>query len=95
MIGDRIHFPVTRRIKHQTILVCINAARETFCSQIVTPDFTTRGVFRDDIEEDVELKLHVSRSGYVDVKFIKVIDVMCLFLRSKVTGKQKKFSMFL
>jgi hypothetical protein len=77
------------------MLAYISATREAFCLLIITPDLITRNVFRDGIEEDMELKVHVNHSSYVNVKIFKIIDVICLFLRSKVTGKQKKFSMLL
>jgi hypothetical protein len=57
---------MTRRIKYQTMLVCINAAGETLCSLIVTTDRSTLGVFRDGIEENVDLKVHVGQSAHVD-----------------------------
>jgi hypothetical protein len=62
----RLHFAVTRKIKHQTMVVCINAAGETLCPLIVTTDRSALGVFRDGIEENIDLKVHVGRSAYVD-----------------------------
>jgi hypothetical protein len=69
------------------MLVYISTTGEAFCLLIITPDLITRNVFRDSIEEDMELKVHVNRSSYVNVKSFKVIDMICLFLRSKITGK--------
>jgi hypothetical protein len=71
MDRNRIHFPVNRRIKHQIMLVCINAAGEALCPLIVTSDPATMGVFRDDIEEDVDLKVHVGHSAYVDAEIFQ------------------------
>jgi hypothetical protein len=62
MEGNQIHFPVTRKIKHQTMLVCINTGGETLCPLIVTSDPATKWVFRDSIEEDVDLKVHLGHS---------------------------------
>jgi transposase len=62
----RVHSAVTRRVKHQTMLVCINAAGETLCPLVVTTDQSARNVFRDGIEEDVDLQVRVARSAYVD-----------------------------
>jgi hypothetical protein len=56
MPAGSIHFPVTRKVKHQTMLVAINAAGEALCPLIVTSDPITKRVFRDGIEEDVDLK---------------------------------------
>jgi hypothetical protein len=66
MKNHRIHFPVSRRVKHQTMLVCINAAGETLCPLIVTTDRSARGVFRDGIEENVDLQVHLGTSAYVN-----------------------------
>jgi hypothetical protein len=68
MPAGRIHFPVTRKVKHQSMLVAINAVGEALCLLIVTSDAVTKRVFRDGIEEDVDLKVHVGRSGYVDAE---------------------------
>jgi hypothetical protein len=48
------------------MLVCINAAGETLCLLIVTIDRSTLGLFRDGIEENVDLKGHVGQSARVD-----------------------------
>jgi hypothetical protein len=63
---ERIHFPVQRRVKHQTMLVCINAEGNAPCLLITTADRATLGVFRDGIEENVDLQVHVGWSAYVD-----------------------------
>jgi hypothetical protein len=66
----RINFLVTRRIKHQTMIVCSHAAWETLCLLIVTTDRLINqslfGVFRDGIEENIDLKVHVRHTAYVD-----------------------------
>jgi hypothetical protein len=89
MVRDRIHLPVTRKIKHQMLLIYINAAWKSSYPLIVTPILTTRGVFRQGIKEDMEFKVHISRSGQIDIKFVIIIDVMCLFLQSKVIGQYR------
>jgi hypothetical protein len=48
------------------MLVCINAAGETLYLMIVATDRSTLGVFRDGIEEKVNVKVHVGQSAYVD-----------------------------
>jgi hypothetical protein len=48
------------------MLVRINAAGEALCPLIVTSDPGTMGVFRDGIEQDVDLKVHAGHSAYVD-----------------------------
>jgi hypothetical protein len=61
-----IHFGVTRRIEHQTLPVCSQAAREMLYSLIVSTNRSTTRVFRDRIEEEIGLKVHIARSTYVD-----------------------------
>jgi hypothetical protein len=46
--------------------VCINADGETLCPLIVMTDGSTLGVFRDAIKENVDLKVYVGQSAYVD-----------------------------
>jgi hypothetical protein len=61
-----VHFGVTRRVKHQSMIVCISAAGDALCPLITTSDRSTLGVFRDGIEENVDLRVHVGGSSYVD-----------------------------
>jgi hypothetical protein len=48
------------------MLVCINTAREALFPLIIPSDPATRRMFRDDVEEDVQLNVHVGYSGHVD-----------------------------
>jgi hypothetical protein len=48
------------------MLICINAAGDAVCPLIATADRATLCVFRDGIEENVDLQVHVGRSVYVD-----------------------------
>jgi hypothetical protein len=48
------------------MLFCINAAGEILCPLIVASDKSTLGVFRDGIEDGMDLKVHVGKSAYVD-----------------------------
>jgi hypothetical protein len=48
------------------MLVCVNAARGALCPLIATSEKSTLAVFRDGIEPNVHLRLHVGRSSYVD-----------------------------
>jgi hypothetical protein len=52
-------------------------------------------VFGDGIKEYMELKDHVRRSGYINIKLVTFIDVMYLFLQSKIIDKQKKLPVLL
>jgi hypothetical protein len=54
---DNIHFPVQQTVKHQTVLVCINAAVDVLCLLIATADRATLGVFRDGIGENVDSQM--------------------------------------
>jgi hypothetical protein len=66
-----IHFGVSRWVKHQTMLVCVNASGETPCPLTVTADRSTTRVFRDGMEEAVDLKVQVARSTYVDATIFR------------------------
>jgi hypothetical protein len=54
---ERIHFPVRRIVKHQIMLICINAAGDALCPLTATANRVTLGVFRDGIEENVDLQM--------------------------------------
>jgi hypothetical protein len=79
MIGDRVHFSVTPKIKYQTILTCINGVEKVLCPLIVISDSATRDVFRKSIEEDVELRIHFDCNNYADAEIFTLIDVTCSF----------------
>jgi transposase len=85
LADDLIHFGVTRRIKHQTLLVCINAAGEMLCPLIISTDQSTMGVFRDGIEEGVDLEVHIASSAYVDS------EILCNYLRDVMIPKIDEF----
>jgi hypothetical protein len=57
-LHKRIHFLVQNRVKHQTMLVCTNAAGDALCPLIATADRAILGVFRDGIEGNVDLQVH-------------------------------------
>jgi hypothetical protein len=66
MAGDRIQTSshVQNLALDDTDLYHI--AKETRCLLIITLNLATRRVFRNDIEEDMQLNVHVGRSGDVD-----------------------------
>jgi hypothetical protein len=64
--AGRVHFAVTPKVKHQTMLVCVSADGDALCPLIATSDRSTLGVFRDGIEPNVHLRVRVGRSAYVD-----------------------------
>jgi hypothetical protein len=68
MAESDIHFPVTCKIKHQKMLVCINVAGEAFSQLIINSDPATRRIFHNGIDEDVERKVHVCQSGRMDIE---------------------------
>jgi hypothetical protein len=48
------------------MLICINTAREALFPLITISDPATRRMFLDDIEEDVQLNLHIGHSNHMD-----------------------------
>jgi hypothetical protein len=48
------------------MLVGITAGGETLCQFITATDRSTTGVFRDGIEEAVDLKGHIARNAHAD-----------------------------
>jgi hypothetical protein len=53
-------------MKSQAMLVCINAASDALCRLIATADRATFGMFRDGIEENVDLQVYIGQSAIVD-----------------------------
>jgi uncharacterized membrane protein len=53
MFEDQIYFSVTHKIKHQMMLIYINAIEKILYLLIVISDPATRDVFRNGVEEDI------------------------------------------
>jgi hypothetical protein len=48
------------------MLICTNTAREALFPLIITSDPTRRRIFRNDVEEDAQLNVHVGHSDHSD-----------------------------
>jgi hypothetical protein len=71
------------------MLVCIKTAREALFPLIITSDPATRRMFRDDVEEDVQLNVHVGHSDHVDAD-ISHSYLRHLFIRPIMNCRQAK-----
>jgi hypothetical protein len=49
------------------ILICINTAREALFPLTIISDPVTRRIFRDNVEENAQLNVHVGHSGHMNV----------------------------
>jgi hypothetical protein len=61
-----VHFGVSRWIKHQTMLVCINVSAETLCPLIAATDRSASAVSRNGIEEGADLKVQIAGNAFTD-----------------------------
>ena len=61
----RLHYPVNRSIRHQTLIVTINAGGYAYFPLIITSDPNAEAIFDTPIRKDVDLSIRVENSPYV------------------------------
>jgi hypothetical protein len=66
MAKNRIHFAVSRKIPHQTMLIYVSTSGEALCPLIVTMNPVTLGIFQRGVQEGVDAKIRVNSSSYVN-----------------------------
>jgi hypothetical protein len=63
-----LHDAIEPRVRHQAMLVHVNAAGESLCQLIIIWDASTAHGFRDRVERNTQLRDHGGRSAYIDTK---------------------------
>jgi hypothetical protein len=70
-----LHYPVDRKIRHQTLICCITAAGDAYCPLLVSADPHMTEVFRTGVRDGIDLKIEIASSPYVtQAIFEKYID---------------------
>jgi hypothetical protein len=75
MAKNRIHFPVSKKIPHQTVLVCVSPSREAFCPLLVITNPITRGIFQGGVQEALDIEIRLNSSSYANA------DIFCDYIR--------------
>jgi hypothetical protein len=74
-----LHYPGGRKIRHQTLVCCVTAARYANCPLLVSLDPTARAVFEHQIRDGIDLQIEISASPYVNAEiFERYIDTVLI-----------------
>jgi hypothetical protein len=60
-----LHYPIDRRIRHQTLICCITAAGDAYCPLLMSADRSVRQVFDLGVRDGIDLKIEIAASPYV------------------------------
>jgi hypothetical protein len=66
-----LHYPVSRKIRHQTMVCCVTAAEDAYCPPLVSSDPTTQTVFEHQIRPGIEIQIEISSSPYVNAEIFE------------------------
>jgi hypothetical protein len=70
-----LHYPVDRRIRHQTLICCVTAAGDAYCPLLASADESVRQIFKTGVRDGIDLKVEIASSPYViQAIFNKYID---------------------
>jgi hypothetical protein len=74
-----LHYPASRKIRHQTLVCCVTAAGDPYCLLLVSSDLATREVFEHQIRDGIALQIETSRSPYVNTEiFEEYVDTVLI-----------------
>jgi hypothetical protein len=60
-----LHYPASRKIRHQTLVCCVTAAGDAYCPLLISAQATARDVFRHQIRDRIDLQIEIAPSPYV------------------------------
>jgi hypothetical protein len=66
-----LHYPVSRKIRHQTLVCCVTAAGDAYFLLLVSSDPATRAVFEHPIRDGINLQIEVSSSPYLNAEIFE------------------------
>jgi hypothetical protein len=55
-----LHYPASRKIRHQTLVCCAMAAGDAYCPLLESSDPATRAVFEHQIRDGIDLQIEIS-----------------------------------
>jgi hypothetical protein len=67
--GDVIHYPIDRRIRHQTLVCCISGAGDVYCPLLISSDANARSVFEKGVRDGIDLRVEIAGSAYIMTDF--------------------------
>jgi hypothetical protein len=67
-----IHYPVSRKIRHQTLVCCVTAAEDAYCPPLVSSDREARAVFEYQIRDGIDLQIEIGPSPYVNAEIFEI-----------------------
>jgi hypothetical protein len=66
-----LHYPASRKIRHQTLVCCVTAAVDAYCPLLVSSDLASRAVFEHQIRDGVDPQIEISPSPYVNAEILE------------------------
>jgi hypothetical protein len=74
-----LHYPASRKIRHQTLACCVMAAGDAYCPLLVSSDPAARAVFEHQIRDGIDLQIEISLSPYVNAEiFERYVDTVLI-----------------
>jgi hypothetical protein len=74
-----LHYPASRKIRHQTVVCCITAAGDEYCPLLISADPASRTVFEHQIRDGIDLQIETSPSPYVNTEiFERYVDTVLI-----------------
>jgi hypothetical protein len=75
-----LHYPASRKIRHQTLVCCVTAAGDAYCPLLVSSDPAARAIFKHQIRDGIEISPwpYVNAEifeRYVDTVLIPAVEV--------------------
>jgi hypothetical protein len=66
-----IHYPTSRKIRHQTLVCCVTAAGDTYCPLLVSSDPAARAVFEHQIRDGIDIQIEINPSPSVNAEIFE------------------------
>lgn len=70
--GDsQLHYPVDRRIRHQTLLCCVSASGDAYCPLLVSAYSQASSVFDCGLRDGIDVKIEIRDSPYINAELFE------------------------
>jgi hypothetical protein len=74
-----LHYHVSRKIRHQTLVSCVTAVADAYCPLLVSSEPTARAVFEYQIRDGIDLQIEISPSPDVNAEiFERYVDTVLI-----------------
>jgi hypothetical protein len=87
-----LHYPISRKIRHQTLLYCVTAADDAYCPLFISAQPATRDVFGHHVRDGIDLQVEIAPSPYITPHiFERHIDTVLIpAVETKLPGCENK-----